>query len=161
MDIVPIPGLRGVIEAEGFTTSDLREICVDEDTYERHENRYRFTLAHEVGHVLLHTEIFSRGRWSTIEEWKLFINSIPEKEHSWLEYHAYSFAGLVLVPRDELLRETQECVDKIRSEGIDLNEHWDFAWSRIAAEVAKRFAVSTQVIEKRLRFDEVPKEFRD
>ena len=24
MDIVPVPGLRGVIEAEGFTTSDLR-----------------------------------------------------------------------------------------------------------------------------------------
>lgn len=25
MDIVPVPGLRGLIEADGFTTSDLQE----------------------------------------------------------------------------------------------------------------------------------------
>ncbi len=42
MDIVPVPGLHKVIEADGFTTSDLKEIHVDGDVYEFHTNRYRF-----------------------------------------------------------------------------------------------------------------------
>ena len=160
MDIVPVPGLRGVVEAEGFTTSDLREIRVDGDTYERHHNRYRFTLAHEVGHVVLHSEVFQKGQWNSIEGWKAFVNSIPDKEHSLIEYHAYSFGGLVLVPKDHLLRETRERVDRAVSEGIDLEEHWDFAWTRIAANLARRFEVSSQVIERRLRLDNVQEEFR-
>ncbi len=155
MDIVPVPGLRGVIEAEGFTTSDLQEIHVDGDTYERHRHRYRFTLAHEVGHVVLHAEVFEKGQWGNIAGWKAFVNSISEKEHSWLEYHAYSFGGLVLVPRDHLFREAKECVGLIDSEGIDLEEHWDFAWTRIAAHLARRFDVSVPVIEKRLDKDGV------
>ncbi len=41
----------------------------------------------------------------------------------------------------------------IRSEGIDLKENWDFAWSRIAAFLSKQFEVSSAVIEKRLEKD--------
>lgn len=88
------------------------------------------------------------------------MNSIPEKEHSWLEYHAYSFGGLVLVPRDHLFREAKECVGLVDSEGIDLEEHWDFAWTRIAAHLARRFDVSVPVIEKRLDKDGVKERFR-
>ena len=39
MDIVPLPGLRRVIDAEGFTTSNLQEIHVDGDTYDHHRHR--------------------------------------------------------------------------------------------------------------------------
>ena len=160
MDIVPVPGLRGVIEAEGFTTSDLKEIHVDGDIYERHPNRYRFTLAHEVGHVVLHAEIFQKRNWRNIDEWKAFVNSIPEKEHGWLESHAYSFGGLVLVPREHLIQETKLCVDLLIKEGIDLQANWDFAWEQMAEGLAKRFSVSAPVIEKRLDKDHVKEEFR-
>ena len=33
MDIVPLQGLHGLIETDGFVTSDLREIHVDEFVY--------------------------------------------------------------------------------------------------------------------------------
>ncbi len=161
MDIVPIPGLRAVIEAEGFTTSDLSAIYVDQDTYERWTHRYRFTLAHEVGHVVLHESLFRAGSWTSLAEWKAFVNRIPDREHQWIEWQAYSFGGLVLVPGPVLKELATEAVDRARGEGLNLEEHWDFAWSTIAAHLAKKFEVSTLVIEKRLQLDGVREQLRD
>ena len=160
MDIVPMPGLQTLIETDGFITSDLKEIYVDEFVYLSRPGRYRFTLAHEVGHAILHGELFRHGRFRSVKEWKAFVNSIPENEHRWFEFQAYAFAGLVLVPRNALLRQTRISVDKIRAEGIDLAENWDFAWSSIAAFVAKRFEVSSEVVDRRLQKDEVPETFK-
>ena len=109
---------------------------------------------------MLHVEVFEKGQWGDITGWKAFVNAISEKEHSWLEYHAYSFGGLVLVPKEQLFREAKECVDLVDSEGIDLEEHWDFAWAHIAAKVARRFDVSVPVIDKRLDKDDVRERFR-
>jgi hypothetical protein len=161
LDIVPTPGLHQLLEVDGFITSDLREIWVDQFVYDNRPGRYRFTLAHEVGHSVLHADIFRSRLFHSIAEWKAFVNSIPDKEHSWLEYQAYAFAGLVLVPASPLETAARECVDKVKSEGIDLNENWDFAWSRIAAFLAKQFEVSSQVVEKRLQKDGLPSDLRD
>ena len=160
MDIVPTPGLHELLETDGFITSDFKEIHMDEFVYRSRPGRYRFTLAHEVGHAVLHAELFHGRRFRTVSEWKKFVNSISEKEHGWLEYQAYAFAGLVLVPRIALERHTKKCVDQVRAEGIDLGENWDFALSRIAAFLAKRFEVSSEVIERRLQKDEVPESFK-
>src|SRR5207302_3617539 len=105
-------------------------------------------------------DLFQRRRFRSISEWKKFLNSIPEKEHGWLEYQAYAFAGLVLVPRAPLGSETEKCVERIRSEGIDLAQNWDFAWSRVAAFLAKRFEVSSEVIERRLAKDATAEKFK-
>ncbi|MHC4404727.1 MAG: ImmA/IrrE family metallo-endopeptidase [Planctomycetota bacterium] len=161
MDIVPTPGLRNLLEVDGFVTSNLREIWIDQYVYDNYASRYRFTLAHEVGHCVLHSDVFSAQLFRSIDEWKTFVNSIPDKEHSWLEYQSYAFAGLVLVPKNPLELAARECVDKVKSEGIDLYENWDFAWSRIAAFLAKQFDVSSQVIEKRLEKDGLPNDLRD
>jgi hypothetical protein len=160
-DIVPAPGLHQLLEVDGFITSDLREIWVDQFVYDNRPARYRFTLAHEVGHSILHADIFKGQSFRSTAEWKSFVNSIPDKEHSWLEYQAYAFAGLVLVPAAPLESAARECVDKVKSEGIDLYENWDFAWSRIAAFLAKQFDVSSQLIDKRLQKDGLPNTLRD
>lgn len=49
IDIVPMPGLHRLIETDGFITSDLKEIYVDEFVYVSRPGRYRFTLAHANG----------------------------------------------------------------------------------------------------------------
>ena len=51
MDIVPTPGFHQLLDTDGFVTSDLREIWVDQFVYDSRPGRYRFTLAHEIGHV--------------------------------------------------------------------------------------------------------------
>ena len=159
MDIVPTPGLHQLLEVDAFITSDLREIWVDQFVYDSRPGRYRFTLAHEIGHSILHADIFSSQSFHSIDEWKVFMNSIADKEHGWLEYQAYAFAGLVLVPAASLESAARQCVEKVKSEGIDLYENWDFAWSRIAAFLAKQFEVSTGVIERRIEKDNLPNTF--
>ena len=155
IDIFPIQGLHTILDIDGFTISDLSTIYVDDFVYKSRPGRYRFTLAHEVGHIILHKEIYSKANFQNIKEWKDFINSISDKDHSWLEYHVYTFGGLVLVPAEHLKEHTQYHIERIGKEDISLSENWDFAWDRIADQLAKDFEVSTQVIEKRLSKDKV------
>lgn len=155
LNIVPIPGLLRTFDVDGFTSNDLFNIYVDEFIYSDRPGRYRFTLAHEVGHIILHKEIYSKANFRNIKEWKDFVNSISEKDHRWLEYQAYSFGGLVLVPREHLIKLTEFYVNRIQDEDISLRENWDFAWDLIAAQLAKDFEVSPEVIEKRLSKDKV------
>jgi len=159
MDIIPVPGLHQAFEIDGFTTSDLGEISVDQYVYESRPGRYRFTLAHEVGHVLLHRHIYEARSFTSIGEWKEFVDSISETDYGWLEYQAYAFGGLVLVQSGPLIGETNACVQRIQGEGIDVAANWDFAWTRIAAFLAKSFDVSTGVVEKRLVKDGIPQLF--
>jgi hypothetical protein len=53
VDIVPIPNLRRDFETDGFTSTDLKQIYVDEHLFSEFPARYRFTLAHEVAHIVL------------------------------------------------------------------------------------------------------------
>lgn len=69
IDIVPLPGLEGAFGVVGFTSSDLREISVDQYVYDHQLGRYRFTLAHEVGHFVLHAGLFKAQTFRSIEEW--------------------------------------------------------------------------------------------
>ena len=159
INITPLPGLHKVIEVDGFTSSNLSCISVDEFVHSSRLNRYRFTLAHEVAHITLHKDIYSSATFRNLNEWKEFINSIPINKHRWLEYHAYTFAGLVLVPSQDLKHLTAKHVDRIKEEGISLKKTWDFAWDCIAAQLGKDFEVSSQVIERRLIKEEIKEEY--
>lgn len=159
LNIVPLPGLRDILEVEGFTLSDLSSIYVDDFVYCKRPGRYRFTLAHEVGHIILHKDIYLNASFTNSREWKKFINSIPDRDHSFLEWHAYAFAGLILVPGEHLKLLTTKHIDRIQKEGISLKDNWDFAWDCIAAQLGKDFEVSSQVIEKRLIKDEIKEEY--
>jgi hypothetical protein len=155
INIVPVLGLQREFEVEGFSASDLKNIYVDEYIYTDRVTRYRFTLAHEIGHIVLHRHLYKAHKFSSIHGWKGFINSMTEEEHSWLEYQGYSFAGLVLVPKNSLLKYTNEWTKKIKDKGISMEKNWDFAWELIIEHVAKAFLVSPDVIEKRVEKDGV------
>lgn len=160
INIVPVLALQREFKVEGFTSSDLKNIYVDEYVYTDYLNRYRFTLAHEIGHIVLHRNLYKENRFSSIAEWKEFINSMTEEEHGWLEYQGYAFAGLILVPRENLIKHTNEWVKKIKGKGVSLKQNWDFAWELITAHLGKAFQVSSSVIEKRLDKDGIKENYR-
>ncbi len=160
INIVPMLGLQRQFEVDGFTSSDLKNIYVDEYVYTDYLNRYRFTLAHEIGHIILHRALHDAHKFETIDGWKDFINSMTEEEHGWVEYQGYAFAGLVLVPREPLLKYTSEWVKKIKAKGISFEQNWDFAWDLITEHLGKEFRVSSSVIEKRLEKDGIKKKYR-
>jgi Zn-dependent peptidase ImmA (M78 family) len=63
-----MPGLQTNFDTAAYITSDLTEIRVDQSVYETRENRYRFSLAHELAHKILHAEVFQQLSFSTIAE---------------------------------------------------------------------------------------------
>lgn len=153
LDIVPLPGLEEAFEIVGFTASSLDEISVDQHVYEHQPGRYRFTLAHEAGHVVLHADLFKEHRFRGADEWKRFVRVFPDLELSRLEWQAHSFAGLVLVPPEALQRELKSAAKQVKASGI--TKETDFAKSLIVDVVATRFQVSGDVIERRLNYDQI------
>jgi len=153
IDIVPLPGLQDRIEVEGFISGDLKRIYVDQKVMEKYPHRYRFTLAHEVGHLLLHKKLFKKAKFDSVDEWKDFVRCIDPREYSFFELHAYDFAGLILVPTLELRKGFEYAIDLYRSEGYDPRElvENEMAINYISTWVAKKFDVSSYVIKKRLK----------
>lgn len=155
IDIIPIPGLHQGYEIDGFISSDLSAISVDQFVYESRPGRYRFTLAHELGHAVLHRQVYEAAAFSTIKEWKRFIEDIDLQDYEWLEWQAYAFAGLILVPPVPLKKKFAEAVHQANAAGLSIRKVGDVAKLYIASWLAKEFDVSSQVIEKRLEKDKL------
>ena len=154
IDIVPVPGLQDVIESVAHLTRDMKEILVDERVYLKVPNRYRFSLAHEIGHLILHSEIIKQLKFDNIKEWKNIIaNEIPEDQYSFLEFHAYAFAGLILVPSDKLKEVFFDYVEKAQQHEINFDELGTGARETAEYHIAKFFEVSSDVIHKRIEYD--------
>ncbi|MBF0406457.1 MAG: ImmA/IrrE family metallo-endopeptidase [Candidatus Riflebacteria bacterium] len=149
IDIVPIPGLQKVIEAEAFLSSDMTTISIDQFTYENRENRYRFSLAHELAHVILHKEIFKNIDCNDIQEWKKSRKIIPKREHDLMEMQANNLAGLILVPPEPLLLYFQEELKR----NIASNYENDVVVYLISEELSQRFLVSREVVKIRIEKD--------
>jgi hypothetical protein len=155
IDIVPMPGL-GNFDTVAYLSHDLMEIRVDEFVYNHRPNRYRFSLAHELGHRLLHADVYRQFRFSDVASWKQVMTSeIPPDQYGYLEYHANSFAGLILVPAAELRQVFFDDVEKGQSNGVNFDEPGTGVRELVEAHLATSFEVSADVIHKRIEFDEL------
>lgn len=155
MDIIPIPGLHQGFEIDGFISSDLSVISVDQFVYESRPGRYRFTLAHELGHSVLHHRVYEKAEISSIKEWKQFVTEIDLKDYEWLEWQAHAFAGLILVPPAPLKKKFAVAIQQADEARLSIRRAGDVAKLYISSWLAKEFDVSSQVIEKRLEKDKL------
>jgi len=156
MDIIPMLGLQEQIDTVSFISQDLEAIYVDEFIYEQRENRYRFSLAHELAHRILHPSIFAQFEYDDLAGWKQATQAISDEDYRWLEWHANSFAGLVLVPPAQLGTAFDKAIAMAREGGAawdDLSLTEEGERKTIEAYIAKEFNVSADVIEKRAEKD--------
>jgi len=82
----------------GLTHPELMEMWIREDVYAgayAGQGRDRFTIAHELGHFLLHNQPGLARTLKAAATLKPFVNS---------EWQANSFAGALLIPTDVALR---------------------------------------------------------
>ncbi len=175
MDIIPIPGLKDSFELAGFDidafiSSDLQSITVDQYVMEKREARYRFTLAHEIAHKLLHGDFYEQFNFYSIDDWIATIIEIQSNvslssEREKAEWQADELAGRILVPTVILAEEfTKEQDITFRtfskdhpdytsySDNID---YLDFIKDVTIHSLAKRFMVSDDVIRIRLENDKL------
>ena len=146
--VIPIANLRYTAHTEAFLSGDLSELVYDPALP---DVRVRFSVAHELGHYLLHREVITKLRSGSYEEWKDMQHEIPEALWSRAEYQAYEFAGRLLVPLQllmEELRKLKPLVELARKQLPDLTA--DDVKEHLATKVARAFDVSYDVIIKRL-----------
>jgi Zn-dependent peptidase ImmA (M78 family) len=152
LSLTPFPGLTKAIPTRANSILlKNNEIIYDSSL---NDFRIRFSIAHEVGHFIMHKEIFDASP-STYDEWDNFIHNISNKEWTLIELQAYEFAGRVLVPRNyliDIVSEQKDNIIKIRDSGFKdkdrLNEY-------LANFLSKKFEVSAEVIIKRLKKEKI------
>lgn len=153
IEIIPVVNLQQTWDVDGFISGDMTQITVDQFVMMERENRYRFTLAHEIGHLVMHRDIISAHWPNRIKEYKELISSFPAEDYRWFEYQANAFAGLALVPGSELAKETNKWIAEVRAYTEFEDELLDPIWDRIAGKLAEAFCVSKNVINIRLGKD--------
>lgn len=142
--IIPIPNLFKFCSVDSQISSDFSCIFVDQDSYlSDGTNRLLFSLAHELGHYILHKNLFSSFGIKSVDDVVAFITEIPEKQYSFLETQANKFASQFLLPRDILAKSRGEIVEKYKLKNMDEK----MVNSYIADSIAKEFEVSSWAAE--------------
>jgi Fe-S-cluster formation regulator IscX/YfhJ len=148
-----ISALKKDSDVDALLTSDLKRIIVDLEEYkdDRMQNRMRFSIAHELGHFVLHRALYEKIEFTSLEDWIEFVQAAPEEEYSFMELHANEFSGRLLVPPDRLKQEFLRAVKKAKQAGFkDWDKSGDAARGYIASSICRIFGVSSDVIEKRI-----------
>lgn len=110
ISLVPIPGFLKITNMDALITSDWKYIYVDNNEYldERRYNRLRFSLAHEIGHYVMHKRIYSNFEIKTIADYYKLYKDIPTRQYGYLECQANKFASYLLIPRKVLAIEMEK-----------------------------------------------------
>jgi hypothetical protein len=148
-----VTSLRTDDDVDALLLGDWQTIMVDQGLFmdDRYANRLRFSIAHELGHYVLHRDVFEQISYTTTEEWVTFMRDIPEKEYSFLEYHANEFAGRFMVPLEALKDQFEKALLLAEQNGVVLASLEDAHLAYIANGIARAFDLSSDVIERRLR----------
>lgn len=126
-------------------------IAVDTDQYRHQTSFYRFSLAHEIGHFVLHHE-WLKQVWrliDSIEAWKQVIAARSESDYEWVEGQADEFASYLLAPEQvfepflgEQLSRLVDLEDSLRSEDV---------LPYLANPVGVYFGMSSSAAQARIR----------
>jgi len=112
--IIPIPGFLKSNNIDALILSNWESIYVDREEYldERRHNRLRFSLAHEIGHFVLHKTLYNNLNIKSLEDYYKLNKDILQKQYGYLEAQANKFANYLLVPRKILLVEMEKELKK-------------------------------------------------
>ncbi len=152
-NIIPIPNLYRTFRIEGWLSGDLRTVCVDEKQLSDFETRYRFTLAHEVAHSLIHASFYRFYKISSTEEWIKTRVKLDRDLIDRLEWQARNLAGRILVPTDRIVAHGNREIRRLGKRAARPDRA--ILEGQIATRLATVFNVSDYVVMFRLTGDKV------
>lgn len=145
---------KDISDFDAFLSLNLNTIIVNGKLYDnpRYERRIRFSIAHELGHAVLHSGFIRRQRIESVEDYTAFIRSMSDEEYNDFEWQANEFGGRLLVPRNHLAIELHELTRTTIEKGLSylFNDNPDLLRSRMSVPLARSFKVSEEVVERRL-----------
>ncbi|MBI5078426.1 ImmA/IrrE family metallo-endopeptidase [Candidatus Saganbacteria bacterium] len=151
-DVIPIIRLGKKLGVEGFLLSSRKELYIDKDIHDHPSPfRYNSTLAHEMGHFVLHQDHL--GAFASENDYETFLTSFDEHWLELLEWQAWDFARLLLIPS----RAFPQVYNSIKSNYPDSEfsklekEYPEFLAQKFSVELAKHFCVSEYIAKLRIR----------
>jgi Zn-dependent peptidase ImmA (M78 family) len=155
LDIIPFDDLYEKYERDAALIQDFSGLYVDAEAYiiwekgpRWKQRRLRFSVAHELGHFVLHREIAAGIEFKTFDDFARWTNGNQGQQYT-IEQEANEFAGRLLVPPARL----QAAFDQFAHSVKNILPNWfsspDLRHS-FADGARGTFEVNTQVIETRL-----------
>ena len=161
LHIHPFPNMYRIFRQNGFLGLQRKVIYIDEYQYDNFVEKYRFTLAHEVGHFIMHESLYEGLYFDSEQEFMEWLQSRPRNELGWFETQANWFAGQLLVPTEPL---QEHCVNLLESNRnrFSVSEYIPHEfWSYASNALAEPFEVSPIVIEIRIRYESLSEKYKD
>ena len=153
-----LPDIEQRYKQLAMLSGDLKFIQIEESHFlnKRYVNRYRFSIAHELGHWYLHSNLFKKVEYKNTSEWADFLCAIPDDEKGYLEIHANGFASELLVPTNLLIPKVREQTENIKAyiellPDADATDTIDY----IAPRIAPEFGVSEQTMINRIKNEKI------
>lgn len=150
-EIRPVVNLRDKGNTEALLLRDRKAILIDAGYFQddRQQNRVRFSLAHELGHIFIHEEL--GVQFDSIDEWVTFRREVDEGDYKWYERQADEFAGRLLVPPLELQSLITEAFSTPRFSRIDSSLFSSVEVKDVVAELLKdKFGVAQKTLAIRI-----------
>lgn len=155
LDVIPFDDLSAKYGIDAALVPDFTGIYVDAESYvlwERgpiwKQNRLRFSVAHELGHFVLHRDAAAKVSFKSFEEFARHFNANDGPKYQ-LEQEANEFAGRLLVPIERLREQFDRFANQIRA----IMPNWirsEDLRVKFAETVAPKFGVHAQAILTRL-----------
>ena len=158
LNIFPMPDLKRNYGIDGALSQDFSLIYVDKYCYDNWPNRYRFTLAHEIGHYILHKSDLEDGlpEINSVEDWVVSAKKIASVG-SWFETEASSFASYVLMPSHHLESEFNRILPEIElmiqvaiDNKLTRQYYLEGAIDAMASRLSRIFQVSEEAVKVRI-----------
>lgn len=129
------------------------------NSLEHHSPRWRFTLAHELGHFLLHRKLFTKNPEVNLMDSSesIDLENVGKSDAMRLEWQANSFASSLLMPRLKLIQFIAKLLIRyeVRTSNhaviyLDNQRNNIITFRKIATHIAKEFNVSITMVTYRL-----------
>ena len=126
-------------------------ITVDADQYRQQTSFYRYSVAHEIGHYVLHYEWLAKV-WkliTSIDSWKRVIMARSDDDYRWLEAQAEEFASYLLAPESVFEPFIKQHLNLLKN--VDASLESTDILPYIANPVGEYFGMSNSAAQARIR----------
>lgn len=155
--VITVPNLYSRLGIKAYMSSNWKEIMVDREHYENERFRLalNFSYAHEIGHFILHKEVYEALGITTDNDYYCFTeekNSEGCNFHRNAEIQANMFAKFLMIPTDALLAAKARVLTQ---KGDQLKDVIGLADSEmvneyLAIELSEQFGVSDIAVKNAL-----------
>lgn len=149
-----VNGIKQLLDIDAFINQRFSEIFIDELSFKKYPARTRFSIAHEIGHLILHREWYESSGPGNVDNYLEFLDRIDDETYQKIERQASTFAGLILIPTKRLIEIIKQRVGKIPN-----NEEPELL-AGIIQDLPAIFNVSEMPILWRLQDEEIIKRRR-